>query len=62
MPVTSPRSPVDPDAALRRARQLRSEAALSALAWLRRTASAAIARAFLRPYRMAWTRRCGGEA
>ena len=62
MHATTDISPVDLDQYLRRGRQLRSDAAVSAFAGFGRAFAKALERAFIRSYRMARTPGCCGEA
>lgn len=62
MHMTTDISPVDLDQYMRRGRQLRSAAAVSAFAGLGRAFVAVLERAFIRTHRMARTPGCCGEA
>jgi len=62
MHTTTDISPVDLDRYMRRGRQLRSAAAVSAFAGLGRALVGALERAFIRSYRMARTPGCCDEA
>lgn len=53
---------VSPDFYMRRARRLRSLAAVSVFAGIGRAILVSIRRAYIRPYRMARTPGCGCEA
>ncbi len=62
MSTTTPYQPVDPEFYARRARRLRSAAAVSVFGWIGRAILASLLRAYVRPYRMTRTPGCGCEA